>query len=127
MKVGLGRRAAAQDGFTLVELAITALIIGILVTMVVMTMLFSKTRTQRSACKANLKLIEEAVAQYHAQNEGKYPPDLETLAQDGYIKASFDWMCPAGDVEGSPGSGDYRNNYDLSTGDTTCPRADHNP
>ncbi len=114
-----GTRAGAgkYDGFTIVELMITLLIMAILVTMVVMTMVFSRGKAQQSACKANLRTIDSAVQLYMSLHDGEAPPKLETLMPE-YIKGSFDWKCPSG-------NGDYL--YDSSTGQTSCPRADHNP
>jgi competence protein ComGC len=124
MKKGFRKYAVEQDGFTLIELLITMLILSILVAMVVMTMAISRSKTQRAACKANLRIISDAVTQYRAVHDGEAPPDLNTLATDGYMKASFSWMCPSGD-EGTI-SGDYRDYYSTATGETSCPRADHN-
>ena len=126
MRKGFRRKAGAQDGFTLIELLITFLILSILVSMVIMTMLVSKNRAQRAACKANLRIITDAITQYRALHEGEIPPKLNTLAEDGYIKSSFKWICPAGPYGTEPDSGDYRKYYDSTTGETSCPRADHN-
>jgi prepilin-type N-terminal cleavage/methylation domain-containing protein len=127
MKKGPKGSVRAQDGFTIIELMITLLILSILVSMVVMTMAFSRSKAQKAACKGNLRIIDEAILQYRANHEGQAPPDLDTLADDPpYIKPSFTWTCPSGDLPGDPGSGDYRKYYDSTTGETSCPRADHN-
>jgi prepilin-type N-terminal cleavage/methylation domain-containing protein len=129
MRKGFRRKAGAQDGFTLIELLITFVILSILVSMVIMTMMVSQNRAQRAACKSNLRIITDAITQYRSIHDGEIPPDLETLVEDPipYIKPSFSWICPSGDLEGVPGSGDYRKYYNSSTGETSCPRADHNP
>ena len=128
MKKGFRGSVGAQDGFTIVELMITLLILSILVSIVVMTMAVSRSKTQRAACKANLRIINDAVTQYRAIHDGEAPPDLKTLVDDPpYIKASFKWMCPAGDIGTTPDSGDYRTYYNSTNGETSCPRADHNP
>ena len=121
----LGRKAARRDGFTIVELLITMLILGILVTIVVMTMTVSRTKAQQSACKANLRIINDAVVQYQSMHGGNFPPNLTILVDEGYIKTSFKWTCPAGKY--GDASGDYRDYYDPATGNTSCPRPDHNP
>ena len=126
MKKGFRRKAGAQDGFTIIELLITFVILSILVSIVVMTMLVSKSKAERAACKSNLRIIIDAITQYRAIHDGKLPPSLDTLADDGYVKGSFKWICPSGDLAGDPGSGDYRKYYNSSTGETSCPRADHN-
>jgi prepilin-type N-terminal cleavage/methylation domain-containing protein len=120
----LMRRAREQAGFTLVELMITMLILGILVTIVVLTMTVSKNKAQEAACKANLRTMFEAVNVYQSVH-GTYPATLDDLVTDGLIKGSFGWTCPAGPLGGT--STDYRDYYDPTTGHTSCPRSSHNP
>jgi len=110
--------------FTLVELAITCAILGILVTIVVLTMLISRDRAQQAACKANLRNLFDGLKVYEVAH-GSYPTNLDDLVTDGQIKSSFSWTCPSGDLGTT--SGDYRNYYSQSTGDVSCPRASHNP
>lgn len=134
---GRGRIDKRQQGFTLIELLITLLILSILVSIVVMTMEVTKSKAQQAACKANLKTIHTAVVEYQSEHKGANPPDLDTLltvvppAHPGeeptgpYLKPSFKWMCPAGNY--GLQSGDYREYYDPVSGDTSCPRKNHNP
>lgn len=119
------RAISKQSGFTIVEMMITILILGILVTIVVLTMSFSRSRAQEAACKANLRTIFDAVSVYQSVHDGKFPPDLDALVTDSLIKSSFTWMCPSGDLGTT--SGDYRTYYDPANGHTSCPRASHNP
>ena len=113
------------SGFTIVELMITILILGVLITIVVMTMTVSRSKAQEAACKANLRTIIEAVNQYQAIHTGELPPNLNVLVEDGYLKSSFNFECPAGDV--GTISADYRTYYNATTGETSCPRPSHNP
>ena len=119
------KRDFSEKGFTLVELAVTTLILGILVGIVVMTMAFTSSRAEQAACKTNLRMIFDAVNQYCCLHEGEFPENLDILTEEGYLKSSFDWQCPSGDVGTVPG--DYRNYYDNITGNTSCPRLNHNP
>jgi prepilin-type N-terminal cleavage/methylation domain-containing protein len=86
----------SEHGFTLIELMITLLILSILVTIVVLTMKISRDRAEEATCKANLRTVFQAIIQYQSLHDGNYPPDLDTLADENYIKDSFDWRCPAG-------------------------------
>lgn len=99
---------------------ITLLILGVLVTIVVMTMAVSKSKAQQAACKANLRIIDSALQQYRSLHDGETPPSLDTLMDEGYIKGSFGWKCPSGQY-------DYRVYYDDEAGQTSCPLPDHNP
>jgi prepilin-type N-terminal cleavage/methylation domain-containing protein len=121
----LTRKARGQEGFTLVELMITSLILGILVTIVVLTMTVSKNKAQEAACKANLRTLFEAVNVFQSVH-GSFPAALDDLVTDNLIKSSFTWTCPAGPLGGGT-STDYRDYYTQATGHTSCPRANHNP
>jgi prepilin-type N-terminal cleavage/methylation domain-containing protein len=118
---------SGQEGFTLVELMVTLLILGILVGIAVMTMTVSRTKAQQAACKANLRTIYDAILVYQSESvhNGTYPPTLDDLATDGLMKSSFTWTCPAGPL--GTVSVDYRDYYDSATGHTSCPRVGHNP
>lgn len=120
------RGSTSQKGFTLVELMITMLILAILVTIVVLTMNISKNRAQEATCKSNLRTLWSVINQYHLLHHGEsYPPDLDTLVTEDYLKSTFTWTCPAGDY--GTVSGDYRDHYDSTTGHVSCPRPSHNP
>lgn len=111
------------EGFTIVELLIVFLILGILVSMVMMSMLISKGRAQDASCKANIRIVDGAVQQYMSVHAGGIPPELDILTEQGYLKENFNWTCPSGDF--GEMSGDYRDYYDPSTGQTSCPRPNH--
>lgn len=121
----------ANDGFTLVELMVTMLILSILVGIVVATLLISRQRAQEATCKANLRSLFSAINQYKAIHEGEYPPNLDVLvsppdpAEAPYLKSSFKWECPSGPLDSI--SIDYRDYYSSVTGHTSCPRPSHNP
>ena len=83
------RAISKQSGFTLVELMVTLLILSILVTIVFLTMSFSRSRAQEAACKANLRTIFDAISVYQSVHEGQFPPDLDQLVTDSLIKSSF--------------------------------------
>lgn len=119
------RVGASPGGFTIIELIITLLILGILVGIVVMTMAVSRDKAQQAACKANLRTLYSEISQYQCLHNGDYPPNLDVLISENYLKSTFNWTCPAGNFGTS--SADYRDYYDPVTGHTSCPRVDHNP
>ena len=112
-----GRKARSDCGFTVIELMVTTLILGILVGIVVMTMSISRRKAKESACKANLRTLIDGLILYKSTHDGAYPDDLEDLAPD-YIKGSFDWICPEGNT-------DYRLTYDSITGEVHCNEPGH--
>jgi prepilin-type N-terminal cleavage/methylation domain-containing protein len=118
--------AREEEGFTLVELMIVVLIMGILVGIVMLSLAFSRTKAEQSSCKANLRTLHSAILQYQVDHDGEFPLELNDLVEEEtkYVKETFDWMCPAGDTETE--SGDYRDHYDPETGEVTCPRPEHN-
>ena len=113
-----------HKGFTPIELMITWAILGILVTLVMLTMLISRNRAQQAACKSNLRNLYDALKVFELAH-GTYPAAPDDLVTDGQIRSSFSWTCPSGDLGTT--SGDYRNYYTQSTGEISCPRASHNP
>lgn len=119
------RSTGDQRGFTIVEMMITLLILGILVTIVVMSFSISRSRAHESACKANLRTIQSALQEYRAMHEGLNPPDLQLLIEPDdpdepvYLKPSFDWQCPSGVSEYN-----YRQYY-LDNGEVGCDHPGH--
>lgn len=93
----LARSTDRQRGFTIIELMVTILILGVLVGMVMMTMAISRTKAQQASCKANLRIIADAIAQFQTTHEGTLPATLDVLVDEHYIKENFSWTCPSGD------------------------------
>jgi competence protein ComGC len=103
-------RLGRDDGFTLMELMMVIGIIGVLVGIAVASFAVSVNVSKKTACKANLKTIEEQVVVYHIDND-VYPPTLQDLVPD-YIENEDSLYCPE--------SGDAYL-YDRATGDASCP------
>ena len=85
-----------DKGFTLVELLIVIVILGILATIVVFAVRGITDQGQKSSCKATAKTFEVAIEAYYA-NEGTQGgnPDGAKLVEVGLLR-SYD---PAGDVQ----------------------------
>ena len=81
------RRLAAEEGFTLVELTIVLLILGILLTIAVPSYLSFKDRSYKTAAKADVAQVMRSVISYGADNypNSQNDPDPATSTSDtGY-------------------------------------------
>jgi len=63
----MSRARNSESGFTLVELAVVVLIIGILVSIAIPVYQSAQTKTKERACFSNQRFIEGATATYVAQ------------------------------------------------------------
>ena len=102
------RRAQNQKGFTLVELMVVVVILGILVAIAVPLYNAQTEKAKKATCFANQRMIDSAIMQWHTEegNAGSYP-NLDNLA--AYLQATP--VCPDG--------GEY--NLPEKAGDvTTC-------
>lgn len=70
-------------GFTLVELLIVIVILGVLATVTVFAVRGITSKGEDSACKADKNTLETAIESFRA-NTGAYPEDLDDLAP-GYV------------------------------------------
>lgn len=66
-------RNEREEGFTLVELMVVIVIIGLLATVVIVNVLPSQDRAMREKAKADIALIEQAIEMYRLDNF-TYPP-----------------------------------------------------
>jgi type IV pilus assembly protein PilA len=82
-----------NKGFTLVELMVVLLILGILVAIAIPIYNKTQENARERACQANLRTIDGAIAQYYTAEES--PIDTVTVAElvnKGYLKVAP--QCP---------------------------------
>ena len=64
------RRLASEDGFSLIELLVVIIILGILLAIAIPSYLTFKGRANQSAAKADVRAAVPAVEAYNADNTG---------------------------------------------------------
>ncbi|MCB9381000.1 MAG: prepilin-type N-terminal cleavage/methylation domain-containing protein [Acidimicrobiaceae bacterium] len=74
-------------GFTLVELLIVIVILGILATVTVFAVRGITNKGQESACAADKKTIEVAAEAYMAQ-VGEYPATMQAMVDEGLLRSA---------------------------------------
>jgi prepilin-type N-terminal cleavage/methylation domain-containing protein len=84
------RRLASEEAFTLVELTIVLLILGILLTIAVPSYLSFKDRAYKTAAKADVAQAMRSVVSYGADNYPNAPSDPNAdPADNGYTAISL--------------------------------------
>lgn len=96
-------------GFTLVELMVVVVIIGVLTAIAIPVYKASTDKAEASACAANLRMIDSAIQQYK-MNEGEAPENIEAL--DAYFLDGVP-RCPSG--------GNYEIEIDSDGEHAKCP------
>jgi prepilin-type N-terminal cleavage/methylation domain-containing protein len=102
-------RSCASRGFTLVELIVVLVVVGIIVTIAVPKMISIADETQAASCRYLRENVKSACATYYASTatEGNphYPDDWRDLYKEG-------------DVPVCPGGGTWT--YDADKGRVSC-------
>ena len=81
------RRSARKGGFSLAELMVVIVILGLLATLVVPRVVDSLKRAFGGKVKADITVIEQALSEYAVVNGTRYPESLEELImpdENGY-------------------------------------------
>ena len=85
MRKTAARNRAQEQGFSLLELIVVLAVIGILSTMALPNLLQTPRRANEAVLKTNLRTIREVLDQ-HNGDKGYFPPTLETLVEEGYLR-----------------------------------------
>jgi prepilin-type N-terminal cleavage/methylation domain-containing protein len=84
-----------EKGFTLVELLIVIVILGILSTIVVFSVRGLTGKANKNACKIDGRSLQTAFESAYADT-GSYPADEAALVADGYMQQqSSKWVATA--------------------------------
>jgi general secretion pathway protein G len=75
----------SEGGFTLVELMIVMLIIGVLAAVAIPSFISSIRNAKEAALKEDLHVMRDAIDSY-TMDKNKAPQSLDDLVQDGYLK-----------------------------------------
>lgn len=89
----LKRLMKSKKGFTLVELMVVVIILGILVAIAIPIYNNVTFDAKAKACAANIRTLEGAINMYFAQNN-EYPKQIEDL--NPFIKDLDSIKCPFG-------------------------------
>lgn len=81
----IGHRTLDERGFTFVEIMIVLVVIGILVTLAQPSFSTSVQRAREAALQENLFILRDVIDQYFADH-GEYPPSLEELVEQRYLR-----------------------------------------
>ena len=101
-QVRLKRRSPNHRGFTLVEIMVVVVIIGLLAALAIPGMLRSRNRSMAARYANDLRTYEEAFEHYNFENgawpdvgtEGVIPPGMS-----GYLPESYIQPSPLGGIE----------------------------
>ena len=73
-------RRRREQGFTLVEMMVVLVIIGLLATVVIINVMPATEKAARTRVQADLSTIESALEQWRLENNLRYPTTQEGLA-----------------------------------------------
>lgn len=80
------RPPSRGSGFTLLELIIVVSIVGILAAMAMPALKDVPRRASEAVLRTDLHTFRDVIDQYYA-DKGNYPPSLDALVGDGYLRA----------------------------------------
>jgi prepilin-type N-terminal cleavage/methylation domain-containing protein len=87
------RTQNAERGFTLIELMIVVVIIGILASIAIPNFISMQKRAKESAVKSNMHTVQVSMEDFSIQNEGVYAISAASTLPDG---RNLGQVCPGG-------------------------------
>ncbi len=81
------RRNSDESGFTLVELLVVIVILGILAAVAVFAVGGVTDRGRQSACRADVRSVETASEAHYAKN-GSYAATIAAIVTAGFLKSA---------------------------------------
>ncbi|MEE2776170.1 MAG: type II secretion system protein [Acidobacteriota bacterium] len=93
----LSGRSQKAAGFTFLELMVVIAVIGILATIALPSLRNLPRRANEAALKTNLRTMRDVIDQYYGA-WGKYPASLETLVEEGLMRAIPDDITGSSDT-----------------------------
>lgn len=97
-----------EKGFTLVELLVVILILGVLIALAVPNFVLLGERARISTVKANMRLVQLALEGFALDHEGFYPPAGGEAGADNPgppLTIFLSWYFPGGDPYAEEGEG----------------------
>lgn len=89
----LKKHLQRQHGFTLIEILLAVVIVGIILAVAVTRFDFSQESTKADVCDANIASINTALSAYWAKHDG-YPADLTDVTRDTNYFPNGEPKCP---------------------------------
>jgi prepilin-type N-terminal cleavage/methylation domain-containing protein len=88
----------SKKGFTLVELLVVILILGVLAAIAVPKFTQSADTARVDGCGSNIYIINSQIEFYAAENDGNYPKNLETITNSKTFFPDGPPKCPFTDT-----------------------------
>jgi len=88
-----------REGFTLVELAVTVIIVGVIVAITLPNLIRLQNRAKEAAVKANMHTIQLALEDFAVQTSGYYPDNATSTTPAG---ETVEDLCPGGAYPDNP-------------------------